>query len=147
MERLKLKPQYLEEMILDMRNVIKENTVDISIIDMQAEVVFFSLKKFMEYLDSDNSDSLGEQEEMRNRIFREASLAMQDLHPMWAESDDRNPISDAREWYDDASWCLRNEALSQKALRLGSLCEMYFDTLSKREPSKAMQLMAELHRY
>lgn len=147
MERLRLKPQYLEEMILDLRNVIRENTVDISIIDMQAEVVFFSLKKFMEYLDGDDSDSLGEQEEMRDRIFREASLAMQDLHPLWAESDDMNPINDAREWYDDASWCVQNEALSRKALRLRGLCEMYFDSLSKREPSKAMQLMAELNRY
>lgn len=147
MERLKLKPQYLEEMILDLRNVIKENTVDITVIDMQAEVVFFSLKKFIEYCQENGFYPFPGQEETRESIFREASLAMQDLHPMWAESDDKNPISDAKEWYDNATRCLITQVLSPKSFRLLSLCMEYFGALSERDTSKVRELMAELRSY
>lgn len=144
--RIRLKPQYLEELILDMRILLKENTVDLSIIDIQAEVLAFSLKKFDEFLSQNEGVGDDEKNAMRDQIFREASSAMQDMCPIYTESDNRNAITDARQWYDDASKSFVGAIFGRQHCRGYVFFKEYFDRLHGGKPVKVTDLLGYLIR-
>lgn len=138
--RVKLKAQYLEEMILDLRAIIKENTYEMSVIDMETEVLAFSLKKFDEYLKANQWAPWEEQEDMRRQILHEASAAMQELHGMYAEG----PVSTTKEWYDDASADMMGTMGSTPKNKSVIFYKEYFRRLSNGGPCNVMELIGFL---
>lgn len=132
----RLKPQYTEEMISEVRRILKDNTVDIYIVDMQAILIAFSLKRLLDYLEGGiRTDE--EKEDMRVHIFKEATAVMMDLFTLYGEK----PHKDTREWYDFAS---------KEIIRADEECEWspseemfrnYYERLDNGEDIRAMQLI------
>lgn len=138
--RARLKAQYLEEMVLDIRAIIKENTYEMSVIDMETEVLAFSLKKFDEYLKANQWAPREEQEDMRRQILHEASAAMQELHGMYAEG----PVSTTKEWYDDASADMMSSYGFDSQNRSVVFYKEYFRRLANGGPCNVMELIGFL---
>ena len=145
MARLGLKPQYLEEMVLDLRKAIKENSYDLTNIDLKAEVLAFSFKKLDEWLGENLMATDEEKVEMSKSIFREASAAMQDCHPLYGERDDFNIINDTWEDYKSPAEDMISAYLTRSYCKGSVFYKEYYNRLEGGIPSiNAMELMSYL---
>ena len=133
----RLKPRYTEEIVRILRQILKDNTVDVYTIDMQATVIAFSLKEFFSYLKSTN-DSEDTIYLMRNHIFKEAAAVMQDMYDIYTEQ----PNNDAREWYDKASQEILIERYSGVRTSAEIMFSTYFERLENSAPLNCIELIA-----
>jgi|GEM_PF-4411272 hypothetical protein len=145
MPKLRLKPQYLEEMILDLRKIIKENTYQMATIDIEAEVLAFSLKKLDEWLDENIMASEEEKMDMSRTIFHEASSAMMDCHPMYGEKNNFSLTSDTEREYEKAAEDMLSAYLTRSYCKGYVFYKEYYKRLYERSQSfNAMELMGIL---
>lgn len=133
----RLKPRYTKEIVKILRQILKDNTVDVYTIDMQATVIAFSLKEFFSYLKSTNdSDDIIYQ--MRNHIFKEAAAVMQDMYDIYTE----HPNNDAREWYDKASQEMLLARYSGIRTSAETMFCTYFERIENGIPLNCIELIA-----
>lgn len=96
------KNEYRDEMYEDIRLMLRDNTYNPATIDLQAEVVAFASKKYMEFYDSYASEDRERiLEPIRNHIFRDTwSLLYSEILPGASGVFLDGVVSDAKEWYD-----------------------------------------------
>ena len=97
------KDEYRSEMYEDLRFMLRDNTYVPTPIDLQAEVVAFASRKYMEFYDNYISDDRGSiLEPMRNHIFKDTwSLLYSEILPGASGVFLDGIVSDAKEWYDN----------------------------------------------
>ena len=133
----RLKPRYTEEIVKILRKILKDNTVDVFIIDMQATVIAFSLREFFSYLKSTDGPE-DEIDEMRRHIFKEAAAVMQDMYDIYSD----NPNNDPREWYDGASQDMLIMRHSWGRTRAEAMYRTYFERLDNGAQLNCAELIA-----
>lgn len=97
------KDEYRGEMYEDLRFMLRDNTYVPAPIDLQAEVVAFASRKYMEFYDSYSSEDRGSiLEPMRNHIFKDTwSLLYSEILPGASGVFLDGIVGDAKEWYDN----------------------------------------------
>ena len=97
------KDEYREEMINEVRLMYRNNTYAPAPIDIQAEIVAFASRKFMEFYDNyheNDRDTI--LEPMRAHIFKDTwSLMYTEIQPGIGGAFLDGVVSDAKEWYDN----------------------------------------------
>lgn len=78
MPAVSYKKEFREEIVPEYRVLLKENTVSLTIVDYQMQIIAFSLKKFLELLPGaqDNEEAL------KKQVFKDVSSIVSDFFPM-----------------------------------------------------------------
>lgn len=78
MPAVSFKKEFREEIVPEYRTLLKENTVSLTIVDHQMQIIAFSLKKFLELLPK----AQGDEDALRKQVFKDVSSIVSDFYPM-----------------------------------------------------------------
>ena len=97
MPAVSFKKEFREEIVPEYRTLLKENTVSLTIVDYQMQIIAFSLKKFMELL----PEAQGNEEALRKQVFKDVSSIVSDFFPMVGGNVGRygSVLEDAETWF------------------------------------------------
>ena len=125
--RLRLKPAFRKEMMLDFQRIVKGNKEDISIITMQAETIFVALGHLEEILD-EGGVSMDVIQNVAGQLYNEAKSVTMDLFQNFGE----NPNNDGLEWYEKGRDALVDGAFGQDTLGLSARAKSYLKEYRRR---------------
>lgn len=140
--RLRLKPAFRKEMMLDYQRIVKDNKEVISIITMQAETIFVALGHLNEILE-DGGVSMDVIQNVADQFYNEAKAVTMDLFPIYGE----RPNNDGQEWYEKGKKALVVGAFGQDSVgwsaRAKSFLKEYRQRLNKGEQIEPIYLVHE----
>lgn len=141
--RLRLKPAFRKEMMLDYQRIVKDNKEVISIITMQAETIFVALGHLNEILE-DSGVSMDVIQNVADQFYNEAKAVTMDLFPVYRE----RPNKDGQEWYEKGKKALVVGAFGQDSVgwsaRAKNFLKEYRQRLNKGEQIEPIYLV---HKY
>ena len=97
MPAVSYKKEFREEIVPEYRVLLKENTVSLTIVDYQMQIIAFSLKKFLEFLPGSQEN----EEALKKQVFKDVSSIVSDFFPMVGSDvgDYGSVLEDAETWF------------------------------------------------